>query len=146
MNRSVPAGSIAAVPEPDAHEAPPVPRVVTAAAVLAGVQGLALVAIAVLLIVDTIVGSPHSLFGGLGGAALALIAAAVLLVLGFYLAALRRWARSPIVVLQVLWLPVSFSLAFQAGRPAYGGPILASAIAILLLLATPEARAAFDPQ
>jgi hypothetical protein len=123
-----------------------VPRVVTAAAVLAGVQGLALVAIAVVLIVDTIVGSPHSLFGGLGGAALALIAAAVLLVLGFYLAALRRWARSPIVVLQVLWLPVSFSLAFQAGRPAYGGPILVSAIAILLLLATPEARAAFDPQ
>ena len=122
------------------------PRVVTAAAVLAGVQCLALVAIAVLLIVDTIVGSPHSLFGGLGGAALALIAAAVLLVLGFYLAALRRWARSPIVVLQVLWLPVSFSLAFQAGRPAYGGPILVSAIAILLLLATPEARAAFDPQ
>ena len=122
------------------------PRVVTAAAVLAGVQGLALVAIAVLLIVDTIVGSPHSLFGGLGGAALALIAAAVLLVLGFYLAALRRWTRSPIVVLQVLWLPVSFSLAFQAGRPAYGGPILVSAIAILLLLATPEARAAFDPQ
>lgn len=122
------------------------PRVVTAAAVLAGVQGLALVAIAVLLIVDTIVGSPHSLFGGLGGAALALIAAAVLLVLGRYLGAVRRWARSPIVVLQVLWLPVSFSLAFQAGRPAYGGPILVSAIAILLLLATPEARAAFDPQ
>lgn len=122
------------------------PRVVTAAAVLAGVQGLALVAIAVLLIVDTIVGSPHSLFGGLGGAALALIAAAVLLVLGRYLGALRRWARSPIVVLQVLWLPVSVSLAFQAGRPAYGGPILVSAIAILLLLATPEARAAFDPQ
>jgi hypothetical protein len=119
---------------------------VTAAAVLAGVQGLALVAIAVLLIVDTIVGSPHSLFGGLGGAALALIAAAVLLVLGRYLGAVRRWARSPIVVLQVLWLPVSFSLAFQAGRPAYGGPILVSAIAILLLLATPEARAAFDPQ
>ncbi|HEY2174308.1 MAG TPA: hypothetical protein VGH85_10905 [Mycobacteriales bacterium] len=134
------------MPEPDARGGPPVPRVVTAAAVLAGVQGLALVAIAVLLIVDTIVGSPHSLFGGLGGAALALIAAAVLLVLGRYLGAVRRWARSPIVVLQVLWLPVSFSLAFQAGRPAYGGPILVSAIAILLLLATPEARAAFDPQ
>jgi chromate transport protein ChrA len=122
-----------------------VPRVVTAAAVLAGVQGLALVAIAVLLIVDTVVGTPHSLFGGLGGAVLALIAAAVLLVLGRQLAGLRRWARSPIVVLQVLWLPVSFSLAFQAGRPGYGGPILVSAIAILLLLATPEARAAFDP-
>lgn len=121
------------------------PRTVTAAAVLGGVQGLALVAIAVLLIVDTIAGDPHSLFGGLGGATLALIAAAVLLVLGYYLAGLRRWARSPIVVLQVLWLPVGFSLAFQAGRPGYGGPVLVSAVAILLLLATPEARAAFDP-
>ncbi len=121
-----------------------VPRVVTGAAALAVVQGLALVAIAIFLIVDTIVGRPHSLFGGLGGAALALIGAAVLITLARPLSRLRRWARSPIVVLQVLWLPVGFSLAFQAGRPQYGVPILVLAIGVLALLATPEARAAFD--
>ncbi len=132
------------MPEPEDGVDLSVPRAVTGAAVLAVLQGVALVAIAILLIVDTAVGRPHSLFGGLGGAVLALIGAGVLIALARPLSRLRRWARSPIVVLQVLWLPVGFSLAFQAGRPAYGVPILAVAIAVLYLLATPEARAAFD--
>jgi hypothetical protein len=132
------------VAEPDDGGGRSVPRAVTGAAVLAVVQGVGLVAVAALLIVDTAVGTPHSLFGGLGGAALALIAAGVLIVVARHLARLRRWARSPIVVLQVLWLPVGFSLAFQAGRPEYGVPILALAIGVLFLLATPEARVAFD--
>ncbi|MDT4938982.1 MAG: hypothetical protein QOG80_2653, partial [Pseudonocardiales bacterium] len=41
-------------------------------------------------------------------------------------------------------LPVSYSLAFQAGLVAYGGPMLVAALAVLYLLFTPPARAALD--
>ena len=47
-------------------------------------------------------------------------------------------------MLQLLALPVSYSLAFQAGRVGYGGPILVAALAVLYLLFTPPARAALD--
>jgi hypothetical protein len=48
------------------------------------------------------------------------------------------------VVLQLLALPVGYSLAFQAGRVGYGGPILVAALVVLYLLFTPPARAALD--
>jgi hypothetical protein len=57
---------------------------------------------------------------------------------------LRPAARSPIVVLQLLALPVSYSLWFQAGRVGYGAPIMIAALAVLFLLFTPPARAALD--
>jgi hypothetical protein len=57
---------------------------------------------------------------------------------------LRPAARTPVVVLQVLALPVGYSMAFQAGVVAYGGPILVAAVVVLYLLFTPPARAALD--
>jgi hypothetical protein len=59
------------------------------------------------------------------------------------LARLAGWARTPVVVLQLLALPVGYSLGIQAGLLAYGAPILLAAVAVLYLLFTPEARAAF---
>ena len=53
---------------------------------------------------------------------------------------MRPSARSPVLVLELLALPVSYSLAIQAGRVGYGGPILISALAVLYLLFTPSAR------
>jgi hypothetical protein len=49
-----------------------------------------------------------------------------------------------VVVLQLLALPVAFSLTFQAGRVQYGGPVLVVALAVLFLLFTPPARLALD--
>ena len=57
---------------------------------------------------------------------------------------LRPAARTPVVVLQVLAVPVSYSLAFQAGRVGYGGPIFVAALAMLYLLFTPPVRAVLD--
>jgi hypothetical protein len=57
---------------------------------------------------------------------------------------LRAAARTPVVVLQVLALPVGYSMAFQAGVLVYGGPILIAALVVLYLLFTPPARAALD--
>jgi hypothetical protein len=48
------------------------------------------------------------------------------------------------VVIQLLALPVSYSLGFQAGRIWYGGPIMAIALAVLFLLFTPPVREALD--
>jgi hypothetical protein len=48
------------------------------------------------------------------------------------------------VVIQLLAIPVSYSLGFQAHRLGYGGPIFVVALAVLYLLFTPPARALLD--
>jgi hypothetical protein len=57
---------------------------------------------------------------------------------------LRPSARSPVVLIQLLALPVGYSLGLQAGRPVAGVPILLLAVAVLVALFTPTARAALD--
>jgi hypothetical protein len=57
---------------------------------------------------------------------------------------LRPAARSPAVVIEALALPVSYSLAIQAGRVAYGAPIMLSALAVIYLLFTPPVREVLD--
>jgi hypothetical protein len=108
------------------------------------VEALALVATAAVLVVKTSTGHPHSVAGALLGAALALVAALALGAAARGLAHLRAAARTPVIVLQLLAVPVSYSLAFQAHRVGYGGPILLAALATLYLLFTPPARAALD--
>jgi hypothetical protein len=119
-------------------------RPLAAASVLAVVEALTLLALAVFLAVKGIVDESKSLFGVVGGAGLALLGAVVLLAVTPWLLSGARWARSPVVVLQILWLPVGFSLAFQAGRPEVGVPLLVVALAVLGLLARTEARVPVD--
>jgi len=112
--------------------------------VLIGLQSLALLVAAGLLVAKTLGGHPDSVGRALLGAALALGTAATLGLGARGLMGLRPAARTPIVVLQLLALPVGYSLAFQAGLLAYGAPILVGALAVLYLLFTPAARAALD--
>jgi hypothetical protein len=112
--------------------------------VLIGLEAAGLVATAVLLLVKTAVGRPTSLAGAVLGAAMALAAAAVLAAAARALLRLRPAARTPVVVLELLALPVAYSLAFQAGLVEYGGPLLVVALAVLFLLFTPPARAVLD--
>ncbi len=114
------------------------------AAAIIALEALALVGAAVVLVVKTVTGSPQHVWGALLGAALALIGAAALAAAARALLFLRPAARSPIVVLQLLAVPVSYSLWFQAGLIAYGAPIMVAALAVLFLLFTPPARAALD--
>jgi hypothetical protein len=115
-----------------------------AAAVVIGLESLALVVGAAILIVKTVVGHPDSVGRALLGAGFALLGAAALAVGGRGVLRMRPAARTPVVVLQLLALPVSYSLAFQAGRVEYGGPMLVAALTVLYLLFTPSARAALD--
>ncbi|HEY7045654.1 MAG TPA: hypothetical protein VH373_00435 [Jatrophihabitantaceae bacterium] len=122
----------------------PTPLQVRAAAGVVFVQAAALFAAAAVLIVKTIAGHPDSIARALLGAAMALIGMTVLLVCARGLLALRWAARTPVVVLELLALPVGYSLGFQAGLLGYGAPILVSALIVLYLLFTPPARAALD--
>lgn len=124
------------------HEA--VPTQVRVAAGVVCVQAAGLFAAAVVLIAKTIGGHPDSVSRALFGAAMALLGMIVLLACARGILALRWAARTPIVVIELLALPVSYSLGFQAGRIAYGAPILISALAVLYLMFTPPVRAALD--
>ena len=115
-------------------------RPLAAAAVLVVLEALTLLGLAVFLAVKGIVDEAKSLVGVVGGTGLALVGAVVLLGVTPWLLSGARWARSPVLVLQILWLPVGFSLAFQAGRPELGAPLLVVAAAVLVLLARAESR------
>lgn len=120
------------------------PAAVRLAAVVLGLQGIALLAAAGVLVAKTVGGHPDSVGRALSGAGLALGGAAVLIVGARGLLRLRSTARTPVVVLEAIALPVGYDLAFQAGRVGYGGPILVSALVVLYLLFTPPAREALD--
>jgi hypothetical protein len=123
---------------------PEAPRVVQVAVAVLGAQAVALLVGAGVLITKTVSGRPHSTAGALLGAALALAGAAVLGLCGRGLFRLSPPARSPVVVIELLALPVGFDLAFQADRIAYGAPILIGALVVVYALFTPTARTAFD--
>jgi hypothetical protein len=119
-----------------------VPAQVRVAAALIGLESLALLLAAGILVAKTLGGHPDSIGRALLAAALA-IGGAVALGLGAVgLVRLRPAARTPMLVLQLLALPVGYSLAFQAGLVGYGAPILVGALTVLYLLFTPPARAA----
>ncbi|HZC69134.1 MAG TPA: hypothetical protein VE442_00425 [Jatrophihabitans sp.] len=120
------------------------PRPVLLACAVMGLQALALLAAGVLLVVKAITETSTSVAGALLLAAIAAAGAGVLALCGRGLLRLRPAARTPVVVLQLLALPVSYTLAFQADRVGYGAPIMLSALAVLYLLFTPRARAALD--
>jgi hypothetical protein len=128
----------------DVHEDGGSPAQLRAAVLLIALQGVALLVAAGILVVKTLVGHPDSVGRALLGAAFAFGGAVVLGLGARGLGRLRPAARTPIVVLELLALPVAYSLAFQADRIEYGGPILLTALAVLYLLFTPPVRAVLD--
>ena len=122
----------------------PIPTQLRAASAVVVVQGLALFGAAAVLVVKTIAGHPDDMVRALLGAAMALLGAVILVSCARGLLAQRSAARTPVVVLELLALPVSYSLGFEAGLLAYGVPIMFSALAVLYLLFTPTARAVLD--
>ena len=125
-------------------EGPSVPGQVRAAVWVIWLEALALFVTAAILVIKTATGDPHDVAGALLAAALAAAGGLLLLLAGRGLSRLRPAARTPVIVIELLALPVAYSLAFQAHRVAYGGPILLAALAVLYLLFTPPARAALD--
>lgn len=120
------------------------PGQVRAATAIVGLEALALFAAAGVLIFKTVFGSPDSIGRAASDIGFALLGAVLLLFAARGLLRLSPSSRTPVLVLQLLALPVSYDLTFQAHRIDYGGPILVAALAVLYLLFTPPAREALD--
>lgn len=121
-----------------------VPKEIRNATIVIYLEAVGLLAAAGVLIDKIITGHPNSLGRALLDAAFP-IAGALVLVLGARgIGRLRPAARTPVVLIQLLALPVAFDMAFQAGLVAIGGPILVVALTVLYLLFSPAARIALD--
>lgn len=117
------------------------PRPVLAAAVLVTVEGAALLVLAVVNVVLTALDDAGSVPLALAGALLLAIFGGALLLLARALRALKPPARSPVVAVQIVALPVGWTLASTNGRPEIGVPVLVLAVTVLVLLfATAGAR------
>ena len=133
-----------AEPTPSGAGTGQVPPSVRYAGLLVGLEALALLITAGVLVVLAIVHSTTRLWAALAIAGFAVLGAAVLALCARGLLGLRPSSRSPVVLVQLIALPVGYSLGIQAGRPVVGVPILLVAIAVLVLLFRPAARASLD--
>lgn len=118
------------------------PWTIRLAARVLAVEALGLVALGAVDLSKVATGSPRSVILAAAGALLAIGTGAALLLLARAVRRARGWALTPALVLQILALPVGYSLAVQAGRWVYGGPILLLALAEIALLFAPQSRRA----
>lgn len=113
------------------------------AAVVVGIEAAAIGAGALVLLYLTVTSTAHSVAAALGEVVFVAAGAGVLAAAAVGLWRVAGWARSPVVVLQLLLGALAFTTVFQAHQPAIGVPVLVLVVAELYLLATPEARLAF---
>lgn len=111
------------------------------AALVVLIQAAGLLAGAVFTGVQTALGRADDVGRALSDTGFALGGAVLLTVLARAIARLVAAARTPLVVLELLALPIGYSLAFPSDRPGWGAVVLVSALAVLGLLLTPAARA-----
>ncbi len=117
------------------------PRPVLAAAALVTVEGAALLVFAVVSVVLTALDEAGSVSLALGGALLLSVFGGILIWLARKLRELKPPARSPVVAVQIVGLPIGWTLTTTNSRPEFGLPILAVVLTVLVLLfATAEAR------
>ncbi len=118
-------------PVPDAARAVrPVHRARTVAAVLCGLEAVALVAFAGFYVYELALGLGTDPARVVMSAVLIVLAAAGLAVLARGWLRWTRWPRTPTVVWHLLLVPVGWSVA-QAGRPGLGAAVLAVALVAL---------------
>lgn len=115
---------------------------VTRAALAVAAEGLALLVLGVGYAVAGLVGAPFDRTATLLEGGFAALGGGALLLLARGLGQRRSWARSPTVVVQLLALPVGYGLV-QGGVLYAAVPVLGLALAVLYLLASPEARLIF---
>jgi len=122
----------------------PVPSEVCRAAAIVALEGVAVLALGPILLVGGILlGRPDSLSRAWAEVVLAIAAGTLILFLARALSKAAGWSRAPVLVIQILAMPVGYSLAFPSEQPLYGIPVLASGATVLYLLFTPAAQLAF---
>ncbi|WP_448627160.1 hypothetical protein [Geodermatophilus sp. URMC 64] len=129
--------------EPRREPAEEAPRSLRWAAVVVGVEALAVAAVAGWLLFLTVTSNPADTGRALAEVVFTALGAAAL---GFAARGLWRvasWARGPVVALQIFLALFGYTSAFTYERPLIGLPVLGLVAVELYLLATPESRLAF---
>jgi hypothetical protein len=116
------------------------PAALRLAAALLVAEAVALVGLGGLQIVRGFGADIHDRGRAEVGGFIALVAGVVVALLGWGLLRRTGVSRSPIVVVQLLCLPVAWGL-MQSGRYGYGVPLTAVPLALLVLLALAGAYA-----
>ncbi|MFD3451631.1 hypothetical protein ACFWVC_05580 [Streptomyces sp. NPDC058691] len=117
-------------------------RLVAAAAV-AAVEGAALAAWGIAMLVLGLVGNPDSPRQAEAGGLTVLALAAMPLAAAYGLWHARRWSRGPALIIQLVALPVAWTMVQNGGvMIAAGAALGAAAIAELVLLVHPAATEA----
>ncbi|MFC8346682.1 hypothetical protein [Streptomyces sp. NPDC057280] len=124
-------------PAPE-ETAGPRPRRLTYAAALAALEGLALVAGGVWMLVEGLAGDPNDRQTAVTGGITLVVLALLPLLAARGLLAQRSWSRGPAVITQILALPVAYNLlqADSVAIPA-GIALAVVAVAALVLLVNP---------
>ncbi|MER6713975.1 hypothetical protein [Streptomyces sp. NPDC000877] len=125
-------------PTPPEH-AGPRPRRLTYAALLAALEGLALVVGGVWILVLGLTGHPDDRQQAVTGGITLVVLALLPLLAARGLLGLRSWSRGPAVITQLMALPVAYNL-LQADSMAIPGGIALAVVAVasLVLLVNPE--------
>ncbi|WP_328768736.1 hypothetical protein [Streptomyces sp. NBC_00286] len=134
--------SAAKTPTPDAPDAPetgPRPGRLTAAAALAALEGLALVAAGVYILVMGLAGDPDDRQQAVTGGVTLIVLALLPLLAARGLLRQRSWSRGPAIITQIMALPVAWTLLQADSLAIPGGIALAVvAVAALVFLLNPE--------
>ena len=108
-------------------------RPLLAGVALLAVEGAALVAAGVWLGVRSLGDDVSDRAGAATGAIVAILAGVAILFLARAVLARKRWPRSPVIVLQILFVPVGIGL-LQSGKPGFGVPVVLIPLATLIVL------------
>jgi hypothetical protein len=111
------------------------------AIILLGVQAVGWVALVVVLVYADIRSPSTSTAGATGLTVFVVFVAALFGLFVWALAGRRKWARGPAIVLDLLLLPIGYSLV-TSGLAIIGIPVLLLAGATVALLLAPATRAA----
>lgn len=118
------------------------PQLATAAAVVA-LEGLLALGYGLVWGYYSLTGAPLDQTASLMGAVFAVLGGALLVRMAVALWQVEVWPRVPVIVLQLILVPVSWSLAFTLGNTVVGVPLLVAAITLLVLLFSAPVRESY---
>ncbi|WP_106849495.1 hypothetical protein [Blastococcus sp. Marseille-P5729] len=110
------------------------------AAGLVALEGLIALGYAVTWGYLSLTGSPTDETASLMGAVFAALGGLLLLRMAVALWQVEVWPRVPVIVLQLIFVPVGWSIAFKLGNTAIGVPMLVLAVSLLALLFSAPVR------
>lgn len=113
------------------------PLTFRAAGALVALEGLAALVAAAVLIVRAVRGVQDAVANGYGTAGWFAVIGLIVGAAGVALLVGKRWGRAIALVVQLLLLPVVWSLLTDSHQPLYGALLGAGVIAILVLLFSP---------